>query len=215
MVDFKGLDDVVARFDQKISDLTEELEQIKSEIERVKKEYHDEAVPHNQGIREYILEKAQRWEEQAIEDKIYKYKEVIFAWKPAENAIQEIECLSDVMKRKLNKKSVILYCRCNKIFEGSALYVSYFFFTDDSLIYTNTHINNTDGRIGKYLAGDVTYSIPYSDIKDMDVGFNTRSERCLKLLLNSEKRLELCVGEEENASHLNTLLWDIYEFVNG
>lgn len=213
MVDFKGLDDVVARFDQKISDLTEELEQIKSEIERVKKEYHDEAVSHNQGIREYILEKAQRWEGQAIENKIDK--KVVFVWKPAEDAIQEIECLSDVMKRKLNKKSVILYCRCNKIFEGSALYVSDFFFTDDSLIYTNTHINNTDGCIGKFLAGDVTYSISYSDIKDIDVGFNTRSERCLKLLLNSEKRLELCVGELENASRLNTLMWDIYEFING
>ena len=58
MVDFKGLDDVVANLEKEVTVITAELEKVKQQIERVKTEYHEESDSCKKGMREFLLEEA-------------------------------------------------------------------------------------------------------------------------------------------------------------
>lgn len=230
MVDFKGLNDAVGVLETEIQTLTTELENVKNELERVKKEYHDESNP-DTGMREFILEKAEKWKEQegwesgrvlgknemdplvaigrSLAGEQVDLKKLLFEWKPAEEATAEIDKMSDIMKRKVDKKSVILFCQ----WKGSQL-----FFCDEKVVAINAGMENKSGEDKEsiqYWKLQEAFSIDYKEIKDMDKIDQERNHEIK--IYSSDKtiwRLGLNSLSKDVRDVLYTFLWDIYEFVN-
>lgn len=222
MVDFKGLDDVVANLEKEVTAITAELEAVKQQIERVKTEYHEEANPCKKGMREFLLEKAEKLDKNI--------------WKPAEAAQEEIANMRDVMKRKVSEKEVVFVC--------TFVFMDLFFCLD-KLVYIptidikkseNTNAYKYSGKIGEAI------SIKYSEITDIDpkedesinissgiggIGilaaafsnFDTPGLAEIKIMTSDSKKNVVSIYDSKNVyeykKSIITLFWDIYEFING
>lgn len=224
MVDFKGLDDVVANLEKEVTAITAELEAVKQQIERVKTEYHEEANPCKKGMREFLLEKAEKLDKNV--------------WKPAEAAQEEITNMRDVMKRKVSEKEVVFVC--------TFVFMDLFFCLD-KLVYIptidirkseNTNAYRYRGKIGEAI------SIKYSEITDIDPkedessnissGIGIRAKPFssfnysidttpglaeIKIMTSDSKKNVVSIYDSKNVyeykKSIITLFWDIYEFING
>lgn len=206
MVDFKGLDDVVANLEKEVTVITAELEKVKQQIERVKTEYHEESGSCKKGMREFLLEEAGKLDKSV--------------WKPAEAAQEEIANMRDVMKRKVSEKEVVFVCT----FDGGKV-----FYCDDRIVYLADAVQR-----GIYSIIGVDFIIKYSEIKDLNKG--TAEPISLFFGSNNVEKLEevgqiaIITSEDEEkimtidafptekvkwVDAVYSILWDIYEFING
>ena len=191
MVDFKGLDDVVANLEKEVTAITAELEAVKQQIERVKTEYHEESDSCKKGMREFLLEEAEKLDKSV--------------WKPAEAAQEEIANMRDVMKRKVSEKEVVFVCT----FDGGKV-----FYCDDRIVYID---NMPDYGRGNSI-------IKYSEIKDLN-----KRQGEIEIITSEDKKKIMTIDYSNNVLRFGlhkevvvvsvdtvySILWDIYEFING
>lgn len=147
-------------------------------------------------MREFLLEEAEKLDKSV--------------WKPAEAAQEEIANMRDVMKRKVSEKEVVFVCK----FDGGQV-----FYCDDRIVYLS------EKRI---FLGRENFIIKYNEIKDLNKGIepkgfggkNVGEVGEIDVITSEDKEIIMTIDAFPTAKVkwvdiVYSILWDIYEFING